>query len=172
MEAEAFSLHDVAPPRPRLWLAAALGKGNKLDEVVRAVGELGVSVFVPVEAARSVGGAAPLERWQRIADEAVCLAGRADRMVIKEPCTYRSLWPSSATTLVMDGSGQVSLRDVEHAEEIRLVIGPEGGFDKEELEFAASQGAKLAGLGGHTLRMQTASPAAVAAIQCRFGNLG
>ena len=47
---------------------------------------------------------------------------------------------------------------------VNLFIGPEGGFTEEEVELAESLGAVVFGLGRQTLRAETASMAAAAAV--------
>ena len=52
-----------------------------------------------------------------------------------------------------------------------LFIGPEGGFEKEEVEFLKENGAVCATLGKRILRTQTAPVAALSAIMLLTGNL-
>ena len=50
-----------------------------------------------------------------------------------------------------------------------ICIGPEGGFDDEEIVFAHEHGAHIVGLGHRVLRAETASVAAVALIAMLVG---
>ena len=54
---------------------------------------------------------------------------------------------------------------------IALIIGPEGGFDKSEVELAAAHGITPATLGPRILRTETAPLAALAAIMTVSGNM-
>ncbi|MGL4651054.1 MAG: RsmE family RNA methyltransferase, partial [Caldilineaceae bacterium] len=56
--------------------------------------------------------------------------------------------------------------------EICLLIGPEGGFDRDEVAQAQAAGWQVIGLGARILRAETASLAAVAALMALAGELG
>ncbi len=79
---------EVVAPR-EVTLVQALGKGDKLDAIVRDATELGVSRIVPVIAERSVvrptDASARLARWRRIAIEASRQCGRGDAARIDAP---------------------------------------------------------------------------------------
>ena len=55
---------------------------------------------------------------------------------------------------------------------ILILIGPEGGFAREEIKIAKDKGFRVASLGDLTLRSETAAIAALAAIQFYRGWLG
>ncbi len=61
--------------------------------------------------------------------------------------------------LCYEGDGVVSLPSImkQEGNDIRFLIGPEGGFAREEIEFATQNGLRLAGLGKRILRTETAS---------------
>ncbi|NOX80756.1 MAG: RNA methyltransferase, partial [Deltaproteobacteria bacterium] len=52
-----------------------------------------------------------------------------------------------------------------------LLLGPEGGFHREEVEQARALGFQTVSLGRRTLRAETAALAAVAIVQFLAGNL-
>ena len=54
---------------------------------------------------------------------------------------------------------------------IALLIGPEGGFTDEEVETCVQVGIMPISLGPRILRAETASIAALALLQHRFGDL-
>jgi 16S rRNA (uracil1498-N3)-methyltransferase len=53
-----------------------------------------------------------------------------------------------------------------------VLIGPEGGLERDEVEQARRAGWRVAGLGTRILRTVTAGPAVLAILQARFGDLG
>ena len=55
--------------------------------------------------------------------------------------------------------------------EVSVFIGPEGGFDAEEVEFARAHGAVTATLGPRILRTETAPLAALAILMFMTGNM-
>ena len=54
---------------------------------------------------------------------------------------------------------------------INIIIGPEGGFTEEEIDFAGKNGFTIVGLGPRILRVETASITAVSVIQYHLGDL-
>jgi 16S rRNA (uracil1498-N3)-methyltransferase len=55
---------------------------------------------------------------------------------------------------------------------VALLIGPEGGLARVEVEEARERGWTIVGVGPRILRTETAGPAIVAVLQARFGDLG
>ena len=54
---------------------------------------------------------------------------------------------------------------------VSLVIGPEGGFDPDEVAAVTAAGGRIATLGPRILRCETAPLAALAVLMERSGNL-
>ena len=54
--------------------------------------------------------------------------------------------------------------------EVSLLVGPEGGFSKDEVYFAVAKGFQSARLGPRVLRTETAPLAALAAMQMLWGD--
>ena len=111
-------------------------------------------------------GEGKLERWRRIVTEAAEQSGR---------CVVPRLWPpapleailaaTTPTVLLWEGERErpftAALREAAgRAGEVRLLVGPEGGF--EEAAAAVTAGAFSATLGPRILRSETAALAAVA----------
>ena len=53
-------------------------------------------------------------------------------------------------------------------ETVSVVIGPEGGFEEAEADEARALGMKMTGLGRRILRTETAAPAVLACLSCRY----
>lgn len=181
------------PPSPEspleLTLAVALLKGEKFDLVVQKATELGAARVEPVVTARA--DVRPrdardterrVERWRRLALEASKQSGRARVPVIVEPVAFgqlvarESAAESAARILFSErgGAGLDSLA-VEGAAtrpaSVVALVGPEGGWDDEELSLARAQGWTLVTLGGRTLRAETAAITVCALLQHVFGDL-
>jgi 16S rRNA (uracil1498-N3)-methyltransferase len=162
----------VAEPRPTpaVCIAFALTKGHKPDLVVQKLTELGVDRIVLVRAARSVPRwdeartAAAVDRLQRVAREAAQQCRRATLPEVRGLETPAVL-ATRPGLVVADPSG-AGAADVEltAGEEWTLAVGPEGGFDPEEL--GAMPGPRLA-LGPFVLRAETAAIAGAAALCAR-----
>jgi 16S rRNA (uracil1498-N3)-methyltransferase len=164
-------------------LIQGLPKGDKLEWVLQKATELGVSAVWPVSTARSVVRMKPeaLEprraRWQRIVEEAARQCGRAE---VPEVRPLRSLesaagaLPSGTRLLVLDEEEQVR-RLVDAAGDagpIALVVGPEGGLDRGEVEMLGRAGGEPVTLGPLVLRTETAALVALAVLRHREGLLG
>jgi 16S rRNA (uracil1498-N3)-methyltransferase len=60
---------------------------------------------------------------------------------------------------------------VEHRQDsVAIVIGPEGGFSKREIEALRAAGVRPVSLGPRVLRTETAGPAAIAVLQTISGD--
>jgi len=163
-------------------LVQALPKGDKLDWLMMKATELGVSEIWPVLTARSVSRPKPESlggrqaRWQRIAEEAARQSGRADVPGIG---ALRSLedavaaLPPGLRLLVLDEEERSErLADAAGDEPVALVVGPEGGLTREEVQALASRGGRAVTLGPLILRTETAGLAALAVLRHRDGLLG
>ncbi len=104
---------------------------------------------------------------------------------------YSQLWPESVSAVkhpapvgVRDNAfsriifweeGGQSVKSILHGENGRkaghffLVIGPEGGFSREEVDSAQDAGFAVAGLGSQVLRVETASLVVLAILQYELG---
>ena len=56
--------------------------------------------------------------------------------------------------------------------DIGILIGPEGGFEEEEIELLREKGAKIITLGNRILRTETAGFTLAALLQYELGDLG
>lgn len=175
---------DIAAPGPAtlvstlpVTLLQALGKGDKVDRVVRDATQLGAQRIVLIETERSVPQLADKHagkerRYARIALEAARQSGRGDLPALDGPMGLTAALASvveASIKLAFHVSGPTSLRQLlsprasEH-KSIAACIGPEGGFTDSELEALALAGFSLVHLGPFTLRTETAAIAALAAI--------
>jgi len=163
---------------PRLTLAVGMLKGSKLDEVVRAATEAGVATIVPLATARSVpkehsGGR--VERLRRVASEALGQSGSPVPTRIADPSTVAELCaalrPSRGIRLGLffheSPLAQASLHRycTDVPDEIVACVGPEGGFDPDEILTLTEAGFSPAWLGATVLRAETAAIFAVAALR-------
>lgn len=157
-----------AEPLVRLTLALPILRGDRTEEVIEAVTQLGVSRIVPFVSARSVVrslAAAKHERWVRVAREAAETARRGRIPAIDETREWDRLFDALDAPVLVAWEGEVlvSLEDaVPQAAQLSMVIGPEGGIDLEEIEIARAHHAITVSLGSRNLRSETAATAAVA----------
>ena len=159
---------DTEARRP-LTLVQALPKGEKLEEIVRAGTEIGVTRFVVFPSERSVVRWSPdkieakLDRISVIAREAAELAFRA-----RLP---RIVWADSLDEVLANLPGLPVLSEIEDVSERltpdteldALAVGPEGGWSARELERLG----RPITLGPRVLRTEHAGPAAAAILLLR-----
>jgi 16S rRNA (uracil1498-N3)-methyltransferase len=79
--------------------------------------------------------------------------------------------PASGTRLVLAPGGTGTLRTLASAQEVALLVGPEGGLSELEIAAAEARGFRRIGLGPRVLRTETAGVAALAALQALWGDL-
>jgi 16S rRNA (uracil1498-N3)-methyltransferase len=170
------ALHEERP-RPELWLAQALAKGDRDELAVQAATELGVSGVIPWAAERSVSrwegakAARGRERWAAIVREASKQAIRAWVPEVAGLATTADLAALGGTVLVLEPTASTALTafPIEDLERITLVVGPEGGVSSRELAELEESGARPVRLGPEVLRTSTAGPAALAVLNARLG---
>lgn len=166
----------VAEPSQRITLYQGLPKGDKMDLIVQKCVELGISEIVPVAAERSVVRIKPGEfggkrtRYQRVAYEAAKQCGRGIIPQIADVATFKSVDMTRHDLIIVayeDEKGNTLkslLRANMQAKDIAIVIGPEGGLEKAEVDILIQKGGAAVTLGPRILRTETAGMAALAMI--------
>ena len=169
-----------AEPTLAVTLHQGLPKGDKMDWIVQKAVELGVTAVVPVATRRSVArleGKADKkqERWQRIAAEAAGQCGRGILPAVERPLSWNQALSrlSGEPALVFYEGGGRPLRELVTPSTRRLsvFVGPEGGFDPEEIDAIRRQGGGVATLGPRILRCETAPLAALTLLMHLSGNM-
>ncbi len=181
----------------RLTLGVALLKGEKFDLVVQKATELGASRVCPVVSRRADvrlrderDTASRVERWRRLALEAAKQSGRARVPTVETPAPLENFLNGDAreeeARLMFAERGGVSLSEFARASRVEpaggdaearpssvaALVGPEGGWDAEEVSLAAGRGWTIITLGGRTLRAETAAITVAALLQHLFGDMG
>jgi 16S rRNA (uracil1498-N3)-methyltransferase len=161
-----------------LALGVALPKGERQRWLVEKAVELGVRCLTPLVARRGVAqpSGTAIVRLRRAVIEASKQCGRNRLMEIAEPQPLAEyLTRQAADTLRwfahpggMPWSAAFTTAGQRPAPRgARLAVGPEGGFDDQEVALAREHGWQIVDLGPRTLRVETAALAlaAVAAAQ-------
>jgi 16S rRNA (uracil1498-N3)-methyltransferase len=173
-------LRSPAPePRVSVTLAQALLKGDKMERVIRDAVMLGVTSIqpfasrrtdVPMRAAKSTRH----DRWERTVVASVKQCGRAVVPPVHETMAFAGLLraPVEQQTRLMfvePGAGS-DVADVTSLEGARpssalMIVGPEGGWDPQELSAAAAAGVQLLSFGGRVLRADAAGAAVLSVLR-------
>jgi 16S rRNA (uracil1498-N3)-methyltransferase len=190
LEADATVLavgrHDVRcrleSPRPArllgmsgVTLVVSATKGDKLDDVIRAATALGASAVSVVASGRSVPELGDAEkrfaRFRAIAVDAARQSGRGDLPELLGPAlladALSALGTSNSLKLCLDPGAPATLGAAlaERGERpLSLLIGPEGGFTRAELDATESAGFVRVRLGDLVLRAELAAIAALSAV--------
>jgi 16S rRNA (uracil1498-N3)-methyltransferase len=165
----------------RITLLQGIARGDRMDTIVQKATELGVARIVPVITERSVVKLAPHTahrkhaHWLAIAVAACEQSGRnrVPELAQPQPITEATgresaagerritLQPAAIPTLTEVAAGRAA---------VTLLIGPEGGLSPVEAEVAARAGFVGCRIGPRILRTETASLAAIAALQALGGD--
>ena len=171
---EVVELRGAAPEsRVAVTLAQALLKSDKMDRVIRDAVMLGVAAVQPVVSRRTdvpmraVAMGGRQDRWDRTVISSVKQCGRAVVPPVHAPQEFTALLRSTEgkTRLMFvepGGSGNVAdvaTLDGGRPSEAMVLIGPEGGWDPEEIATAGASGVMLLSFGQRVLRADAAGAA-------------
>lgn len=163
-----------------ITLAQGLPKGDKMDLIVQKATELGVSKIIPLIAERSqIRTTEKASRWRKIALSASQQSGRDIVPEIEEPLKIdeflnRGIQHNGIifSEIYNKRNLKETLLKIKDLKHITLLIGPEGGFSKDEVTSAVENGFTEASLGPRILRTETAPIAAISIIQYELGDSG
>lgn len=160
------------PAAHNLTLCFAPVSKQALEEVLDKCTQLGVRAFQPVFTARTEHDILKRwenkkERWEQIILAAVKQCGVASIPALMDPVKFKDAFFKEDTNIIAyegEQSRKLSETIKTAGKDIKIFIGPVGGFTKEEVEFALSCGALTATLGANIMRAETAAIAAAAII--------
>ncbi len=154
-----------------IYLFQGLPKQDKMELIVQKSVELGAYEVIPVATKRAVvrldekKALKKVARWQQIAESAAKQAGRGYIPRVHEVMSYKeALSYAKELDVVLipyelaEGMKETKavIEGIRPGESVGIFIGPEGGFEVEEVEAAISMGAKSVTLGKRILRTETA----------------
>lgn len=146
-------------PGARLTLYLGLLKGEKMDLVIQKATELGVEAVVPLVTKRCVPRPRPsrVERWRTIAREALKQCGGTLLPRVEAPLDVARIHLEGEGWVLWEGERERYLSREVAVGRVALAVGPEGGWEPEEVELLVSGGFKPATLGPRILRAETAA---------------
>lgn len=172
---------NKSEPTVKVTIYQGVPKGDKMEDIIQKCTEMGVFRIVPVLTHRSVSrpddksARKKQMRYQKIALEAAQQSGRGIVPEIGKMITLKEAVQNDnceKKILFYEGGGE-SLKTLieKNLQSISVYIGPEGGFEKEEVELIKKNGGEVATLGKRILRTQTAPVAALTAIMLLTDNM-
>jgi len=169
-------------PFPAVHLYQCVGKGKKLEQIIRQCTELGLSSITPVMSRYTLSDVTKnwnvkSQRYRKVAEQAIQQSASPVMTKIEEPVRiqdiasrvddlsrllvfHQSLENSPATIFSLTRD---LIEEAPHSP-ISLLVGPEGGFSDEEVSALLDSGAKGILLQTNILRTETAAVTASAII--------
>ena len=173
----ALEAQNRAPtPEPDLRLMVAALKRDAMEWLVEKATELGVAAIHPVLTRRSVADRVNQARLAAIARGAAEQCERLSLPVIHAAMPLHaalSAWDGTPIFMAAERAGAPALPQALAGQRLplALLIGPEGGFDRAELDAARSYPfVKTIGLGPRILRAETAAVAGLAVLAALAGD--
>ncbi len=160
----------------KIYLFQGLPKADKMELIIQKCVELGVHSVVPTEMNRCVvklddkKKKSKVSRWQTIAESA---AKQSKRNVIPEVTDVLSYKQALIKMKELDlllvpyenergmAATKEALDQIKSGMSVGILIGPEGGFDENEVALAKEAGGIAVSLGSRILRTETAAITAV-----------
>lgn len=170
-----------AEPDIEVTLFQAVPKSDKLDFIVQKATELGAAGIVPFVSKRCVSrpdeksADKKIQRLQRICYEAAKQCGRGVIPQVMPFTDFKSAVDSvgeDTLPIIFYECGGEKIKNLDFSKKkIAVFIGSEGGFEKQEIDYAISKGFIPAYLGERILRCETAPIAALAVLMNVTENL-
>ena len=164
-------------------LYQGLAKGSKMETIIQKSVELGIHTIYPLNTKRAIvklddkGEKKKVERWQKIADEAAKQSKRSHLPLVEKVLSIKNFSSvSKQYDLILVAYELESSRTLKQLlsndyKRIAVVIGPEGGFEVDEVDAMVKLGAHSISLGPRILRTETAGSTLVSILQYELGDI-
>lgn len=155
----------------RIYLFQGLPKSDKMELIIQKAVELGAYEIIPVATKRSIvkldkkKEQAKINRWNEISKSAAKQSRRSIIPKVNNVLSFKEA-VSYARELDINLIPYENYKDMSETKDIinhigkgmsiGIFIGPEGGFDEEEVSFATENDIKRISLGKRILRTETA----------------
>lgn len=161
-------------------LFQSIPKGEKFDFIIREATQLGVKRIVPVLSKRTVVRIKEervknkINRWKRIASEASKISGRTFIPEISEIAKFKDcikeekdygiiFWEGERKNTIKEFLKILNRENIK-GKKINVFIGPEGGFDEDEIKLAKENNYFISSLGKRILKVETAAIVSIAVL--------
>lgn len=164
-----------------IHLGQVISRGDRREFTIQKSVELGVKTITPLWSERcgvklnDERQDKKLQQWQKIAIAACEQCGRNEIPEIR-PIMKLTDWCKEQDDMLklnLHPRAKYTIRQLPNVPEagVRLLIGSEGGLSAEEIAMTETQGFTEVLLGKRVLRTETASLAAITALQVCFGDI-
>jgi len=180
-------LPEPPPPPVSITTCQSVLKSRRMDYLIQKTSELGVDLILPFNSGRAVVRldkkmlAGKLRHWREIARSSAKQCDRGRPAEIGPFSSFKELiekWRTGDAVKVILWEEEEKrdlkglLRASSPQDKFIGVVGPEGGFTREEIELAMAAGFIPVSLGRRILRAETAALAITAIVQYEWGDLG
>ena len=151
----------------KVKIDAAIGilKNDKMDLTIQKLTEIGINKIIPLSTKRGVAKVSEKkDKWDLIVREALKQCQGVKPLIIDEVTKIEKLKLEDYDLVIVpyECEDEYTLKNLlrkqtQDIEKVLYVIGPEGGFDIEEIEYLKQKGANIVTLGKRILRAETAS---------------
>ena len=180
-----FIKEDGVELPAKIYLFQGLPKADKMELIIQKAVELGACQVIPVAMKRCVvrldekKADAKIKRWQGIAEAAAKQSKRGVIPTVAPVMSYaQAVKMASGMDLKLvpyelaEGMEQTKrlIQSAKPGQQIAIFIGPEGGFDPEEIRLAMEAGIQPITLGKRILRTETAGFTTIAWLMYQLEN--
>lgn len=151
----------------KVKIDAAIGilKNDKMDLTIQKLTEIGINKIIPLSTKRGVAKVSEKkDKWDLIVREALKQCQGVKPLIIDEVTKIEKLKLEDYDLVIVpyECEDEYTLKNLlrkqtKELESILYIVGPEGGFDIEEIEYLKQKGANIVTLGKRILRAETAS---------------
>ena len=181
-------LESNSEPKTKISIFQGLPKADKMELIIQKSVELGVFDITPIEMKRCVvklnekDKIKKIERWQKISETASKQCGRNIIPKINNIISIKNICQicSKYDIVIVAYEGEKENRLKQELQKLKnkqrenlkiaIIIGPEGGIDKTEIEMLKSIGASIVTLGNRILRTETVALNMLSIIMYEFEN--
>lgn len=161
-----------------ICLGLGISRGDRMDFSVQKAVELGATAITPLITERCVvqfkdeKKSQRWQHWQKIIQHAAEQSGRTVLPDFSDISTLNAwVTAQSGLKVFLDPYAEMTLAQLApENDSVTLLTGPEGGFSSAERETAKAAGFIPVRLGARILRTETASLAALSAVQMLWGD--
>jgi len=162
----------------QITLLQGISKGDHMDITIQKAVELGVTEIIPVICERTVVNLKAdrldkkVRHWNGIINSACEQSGRNQLLTLHNPIKFNEIKPdNNQTGIILHPNSSQSIFATDKPQSISLLIGPEGGFTDDEINFANTMNFTSVKFGPRILRTETAAISAISIIQAQWGDL-
>ncbi len=176
---EIIEKRESTEPAVEVTLFQGIPKSDKMELIIQKNVEIGIKNIYPVEMKFCIGKIKDnkkIVRWQTIAEAAAKQSKRNIIPKIENPISFKEMSELikgyDLTLIAYENEEKTNIKEVlennKDVKRIAIIIGPEGGISKGEIESLVNDGAKEVSLGKRILRTETASISMLSMIMYQY----